>query len=78
MGQKAPTPRQQGKKVKSPYVSINSKPDHPPRQNSWAIFLMGEFPTPGQKEFKPPSPGPIKRAKTPPPGQFPQSFTIKT
>ena len=29
------------------YVSVNSKPEHPlPR----AIFLMGEFPTPGQKK----------------------------
>ena len=33
----------------SHYVSVNSKPDHPPR----AIFLMDEFPTPrAKKEFQ--------------------------
>ena len=38
-------------------VSVNSKPNHPPR----AIFLMGEFPTPGQKRsLKPAHLGPIK------------------
>ena len=36
------------------YVSVNSKPDHPPR----AIFVMGEFPTPVQK----------RSSKLPPPG----------
>ena len=29
------------------YVSVNSKPDHPP---PGAIFLMGEFPTPPDKK----------------------------
>ena len=44
------------------YVSVNSKPDYPPlEQNPRAIFLMGEFPTPkAKKEFKTPTPGPIK------------------
>ena len=36
------------------YVSVNSKPDHPPGQNPRTIFLIGgEFPTPGKNEFKP-------------------------
>ena len=50
-------------------VSINSKPDHPPPppgQNPQAIFLMGEFPTPGKKEFNPP--GPITDELKPHPG----------
>ena len=39
------------------YVSVNSKPVHPPH----AIFVMGEFLTPwAEKEFKTPTPGPIK------------------
>ena len=45
------------------YVSVNSKPDHPPGQNPRTIFLIGgEFPTPGKNEFKPLPPplGPIK------------------
>ena len=43
----------------------------PPGQNPQAIFLMGEFPTPqGKKSLKPPPPGPIKWAKTPPPEAF--------
>ena len=44
------------------YVSVNSKPDQPPPgQNPQAIVLMGEFPTPrGKKEFKTPTPRPIK------------------
>ena len=35
-------------------VSVNSKPDHPPGQNPWAIFLMGEFPIPGKKKIQNP------------------------
>ena len=35
-----------GKDALPPYVSVNSKPDHPPSlQNPQEIFLIGEFPT---------------------------------
>ena len=52
-------------------VSVNSKPDHPPWQNPWEIFLMGEFSTLGHKKSsKLPAPGPIKQAKTHPQGHF--------
>ena len=50
-----------------------SKPD--PRQ----FFWWANSPLPRQKESsKPRPPGLWKRAKTPPPGHFPQLFTIKT
>ena len=42
-------------------VSINSKADHPLGKTLGQFFLMGEFPTPGQKRSsKPPLPGPLK------------------
>ena len=47
--------------IKVMYQSIPSLTTPPPGQNPWAIFLMGEFPTPwARKEFKPPPPGLIK------------------
>ena len=43
------------------------------------FFWWTNSPPPGEKESsKPRPPRPIKRAKTPPPGHFPQLFTIKT
>ena len=49
------------------YVSVNSKPDHPPR----AIFLMGEFPTPrAKKEFKTPTPRAYQNDLKPHPRAF--------
>ena len=58
------------------YQSIPSmtSPDKP-----WAIFLMGKFPTPGQKKSSKPHPWAYKNELKPHPrGYFPQLFTIKT
>ena len=63
------------------YVSVNSKPDHPPSGKTLqAIFLMGEFPTPwAKKEFKTPTPRAYKNELKPHlRGHFPQLFAIKT
>ena len=57
------------------YVSVNSKPDHAPGQ----FFLMGEFPTPGQKRVQTPTLRAYKNELKPHPrGHYPQLFTIKT
>ena len=49
------------------YVSINSKPDHPPGKTP-GQFFDGRIPTPGQKQLKnPTSPEPIKTSKNPTP-----------
>ena len=43
------------------YVSVNSKPDHPPGAKPPGNFFDGGFPTPWAKRCsKPPPPGPIK------------------
>ena len=55
------------------YVSVSSKPDHPPGQIPRAIFLMGEFPPPGQKQLQNPHPHAYKNEPKPHPwGHFPQ------
>ena len=46
------------------YVSVSSKPDHPP----WAIFVMGEFPTlRAKKEFETSTPRAYKNELKPHP-----------
>ena len=53
---------------RSTYVSVKSKPDRPP---SPVNFLMGEFPTPGQKwSSKPPPPRAFKNELRPHPRAF--------
>ena len=60
------------------YVSVNSKPDHPPGQTP-GNFLKGRIPTPGQKESAKPQPlGQKNRAKTPSPGQLISKTRQKT
>ena len=47
------------------YVSVNSKPDHPPGPTPGEIFWKGEFLTPGaQRKSEKPTPGGENRAKT--------------
>ena len=65
--------------LKGGYVSVSSKPDHPSRQNPRTIFLIGEFPTPGQNRVQNPHPRAYKNELKPHSrGHFPQLFTINT
>ena len=53
------------------YVSVNSKPDHPPGKPPGNIFGRANSPLPGHKEsVKPPPLEQINRAKAPLPGQL--------
>ena len=59
------------------YVSVNSKPEHPPRGKTPGNFLISEFPTPHAKESL--TPRAYKNELKPHTrGHFPQLFTIKT
>ena len=51
-------------------VSVNSKPDHPPKQNPQAIFWWANSPPPGKKGVQNPTPGPIKMSQNPTPRAF--------
>ena len=49
------------------YVSVNSKPDHPPRQNPLAIFWWANSPPPGKKGVQNPHPQAYKSELKPHP-----------
>ena len=62
-------------------ISVNFKPDHPPRQTPGEFFWKGEFSTPwhGHKESAKARPlGQKNCAKTPPPGQLFSKIQKKT
>ena len=61
------------------YVSVNSKPDHPPGKTPRQFFDRRIPHPPGKKEFKTPTPLAYKNELKPHFwGNFPQLFTIKT